>query len=200
MSMMRADGTIAPVPKMVLPADFADRLRGMYSPGKPSWRFAVVAAAAHNAGWTLQSIADAVGITRERIRQITNDVYRSGYIPQGYDVPPVPVKPVPVKPQKPRLTEEQAAYLRQLNTRAKATGLMRRDDPRVVAGRELAALLHRYTVLGHTLVELAAACGVTKTSIVFRLGRYGYRSLPPTQRFGPGPATVRLDEDEEEQL
>lgn len=183
-------------PTMVLPAEFAEKLASMYEYyGRPmSWQLVMLLAHARDAGWTLQSLANALGMTRERMRQILEPVKAADYPPPPPGtIPAVPVKPArPVKPPPPQLTGEQAAQLRDLNRQANVRGKMSPDRPEVAAARLLAQTLHNYRKQGYRLAHLAEAMGVTAEAVHFRLGRWGFGPLAPTQRKGPGPSGAHL--------
>lgn len=129
--------------------------------------------ALRNAGWTLQSISEATGITRERVRQIT--VTNTPTI-IFEEVPLPPVVPEKSKPEYIEPNEETLARLRELRPLA---AQVRGTSPAYRAeGEEFSRLLnHAHTVEGVTIYRLAKRLGVTPASIRFRLARYGY--MPP---------------------
>lgn len=129
--------------------------------------------ALRNAGWTLQSISEATGITRERVRQIAT-VNTVGIVFDEIPLPPVvpeKSKPVYIEP-----SEEILARLRELKPLASQ---VRGTSPAFRAeGEEYSRLLNEaHTVGGVTIYRLAKRLGVTPASIRFRLARYGY--MPP---------------------
>ena len=139
--------------------------------------------ALRNAGWTLQSISDATGVTRERVRQI---VATTEVVIRFEDIPNPPVvaerpKPVYVEPSAETLTR-----LRELQPMASK---VRGTSPAFRAeGEEFSRLLnYAHTVEGVTIYRLAKRLGVTPASIRFRLARYGY--LPSLKGESP---TYRL--------
>lgn len=163
--------------KQVLPADLAQRLRGLYAqrvPGRPSnhvsGEFLAAVVAARTCGWSLGAIADAVGVCRQSIHRFSN-------LP-------------PARPSGPTLNLEQIDELRNLKRRANVRGGMAVNDPRVQAGYELARLLNGYLIAGHRMKELASVLGVTKDAVRWRLGRYGFRLLPPSVQRDYGPTTT----------
>jgi hypothetical protein len=126
--------------------------------------------ALRNAGWTLQSISEATGITRERVRQIAT-VEAVGIVFDEIPLPPVvpeKMKPVYIEP-----SEKTLARLRELQPLASQ---VRGKSPAFRAeGEEFSRLLnHARTVEGVTMYRLAKRLGVTPASIRFRLARYGY--------------------------
>jgi hypothetical protein len=126
------------------------------------------------AGWTLQSISDAAGITRERVRQIVG----LGY--SGSDLTGQPVPEPPVREHKPKREyvepqpEKLARLLELQDDASKARG----------ANSEFAAAADEYTRLlaevhlqdGVTLYRLGKRLGRTHGALRFRLARYGYKT------------------------
>ena len=136
-------------------------------------------------GWKLQALADALGLTRERIRQIETKASPALAIhvladPGSFPVPeletveievlapPVYVEPLP----------ETLARLLELQPLAQK---VRYDHTqyRKEAEEYSALIWHAYTVEGVTLYRLAKRLGVTHGALRFRLARYGYL-LPKT--------------------
>lgn len=139
--------------------------------------------ALRNAGWTLQSISEATGVTRERVRQI---VATTQVVVRFEDIPTPPIvaerpKPVYVEP-----SAETLARLRELQPMASK---VRGTSPAFRAeGEEFSRLLdYAHKVEGVTIYRLAKRLGVTPASIRFRLARYGY--LPSLKGESP---TYRL--------
>lgn len=130
-------------------------------------------------GWTLQSVATALGLTRERVRQLearVDPIHAINILanPGKYPVPSVPVQIIQeevidyVEP-----SPETLARLLELQPIAQQ---VRSVSPR---GREAAEeytrlLNHAHTVEGVTIYRLAKRLGVTHGAIRFRLVRYGY--------------------------
>lgn len=126
--------------------------------------------ALRNAGWTLQSISEATGITRERVRQIVAETTPT----ITFDTVPLP--PVVVEKPKPVYVEPSAETLAMLITLRPLAAQVRGTSPAFRAeGEEYTRLLnHAHTVEGVTIYRLAKRLGVTPASIRFRLARYGY--------------------------
>jgi DNA-binding transcriptional MerR regulator len=129
--------------------------------------------ALRNAGWTLQSISEATGITRERVRQIASAT-AVGIVFDHIPLPPVVTeKPKPVYVEPNADTLARLRELRPLAAQVRGKSLAYRAE-----GEEFSRLLnHAHTVEGVTIYRLAKRLGVTPASIRFRLSRYGY--LPP---------------------
>jgi hypothetical protein len=133
-----------------------------------------------NAGWTLQSIADLFGWSRERVRQVYESADKalaeavvSGH---GLTVPQLPLKPVKPSPTYIEPSPETLARLLELKPMAMA---VRSFSPefREEAEEYTALLNYAHTVEGVTLYRLAKRLGVTHGALRFRLARYGYK--PP---------------------
>lgn len=127
--------------------------------------------------WTLESIAAASGITRERVRQISKRTFvDASSIPDlGVEIPTPPLKPVKPKPVYVEPTPETLARLLELQPLAqqvRSNGKKYREE-----AEEYTALLnYAHTVEGVTLYRLAKRLGVTHGALRFRLVRYGYKT------------------------
>jgi transcriptional regulator with XRE-family HTH domain len=138
-------------------------------------------------GWKLQALADAVGLTRERIRQIESKASPALVIhvladPGSFPVPEldtieieVPAPPVFIEP-----SPETLARLLELKPLAQK---VRYDHStyRKEAEEYSALIWHAHSVEGVTLYRLAKRLGVTHGALRFRLARYGYK-LPQTAK------------------
>lgn len=127
-------------------------------------------------GWTLQSISDAAGVTRERIRQIVADgVWQIAPADvSGYPLPMPPVKPARV----PRVfVEPDPAKLARLLELQPMAQQVRANSPLYRAEAEeyskLVAEVHLTD--GVPMYRLAKRLGVTHGALRFRLARYGYK-------------------------
>jgi transcriptional regulator with XRE-family HTH domain len=130
-------------------------------------------------GWTLQAIAGALGVTRERIRQIEAKASPSLLVyvlsnPGNFPVPELETKEVEVPDTTPVVPSE--VTLKRLLELKPFAQQVRWDQPEHrAAGEEYTALLwHAHSVEGVTLYRLAKCIGVTHGAIRFRLARYGY--------------------------
>jgi transcriptional regulator with XRE-family HTH domain len=138
-------------------------------------------------GWKLQALADALGLTRERIRQIEAKASPALIIhvladPGSFPVPEldtieieVPAPPVFIEP-----SPETLARLLELKPLAQK---VRYDHStyRKEAEEYSALIWHAHSVEGVTLYRLAKRLGVTHGALRFRLARYGYK-LPQTAK------------------
>jgi hypothetical protein len=134
-------------------------------------------------GWTLDSIGIAVGVTRERIRQIAVAVPMSEAIrvaANGYPIPEPPKVEEKSSPQYVEPSEETLKRLLELQPYAqqvRSYGKAYRKE-----AEEYTWLVnYAHTVEGVTLYRLAKRLGVTHGALRFRLARYGYKTSPVGQ-------------------
>jgi transcriptional regulator with XRE-family HTH domain len=130
-------------------------------------------------GWTLQAIAGALGVTRERIRQIEAKASPSLLVyvlsnPGNFPVPELETKEVEVPDTTPVVPSE-VTLKRLLELKPFAQQVRWDQSEHRAAGEEYTALLwHAHSVEGVTIYRLAKCIGVTHGAIRFRLARYGY--------------------------
>ncbi len=136
-------------------------------------------AALRHAGWTLQSIADATDLTRERIRQIDVSIGQDlieqiKMFPEEFPIPDLPTETV-IK-YKYQAYEPDAKDLARLLELQPFAQLVRSHSPRYrEEAEEYAALLWKvHSQQKVTLYHLAKKLGVTHGALRFRLVRYGY--------------------------
>lgn len=130
--------------------------------------------ALRNEGWTLDAIAKATGMTRERVRQIAGFTADS-VIDASFLVPSLPiVQPKPKKeivspsPETLSRLQELQPMAQQVRSHAKRF----REE-----AEEYTSLLWKaVTEEGVTLYRMAQVLGVTHSALRFRLIRYGYLS------------------------
>jgi hypothetical protein len=122
--------------------------------------------------WTLEAISGASGLTRERVRQISNTEI-PGFT-TGLDLPEPPLKPEKAKPVyvEPKAdTLDRLLELQPYAQQVRSNGKKYREE-----AEEYTKLLnHAHTVEGVTLYRLAKRLGVTHGALRFRLARYGYK-------------------------
>jgi transcriptional regulator with XRE-family HTH domain len=130
-------------------------------------------------GWTLQAIASALGVTRERIRQIENTASPSLLVhilsnPGNFPVPELELREVEIA--DPTLVLPSEVTLKRLLELQPLAQKVRWDhaEHRAVAEEYTALLWHAHSVEGVTIYRLAKCIGVTHGAIRFRLARYGY--------------------------
>lgn len=174
--------TNAVVRNPVVPDDFRAVLQQMRSNRDP--RLAAVFYAAKLNGWTLHSLGDAVGVSRERVRQMIAGLDFDASVPLP-EIPAAPRKEPPVaKPPKPvlRVAPDIAERLRKMQRiAAKVNGSTPADDPARQVSEEFTAALDTAIRQGVTIAELARTLNVTYRTITHRLARHGYRRGAPSQ-------------------
>lgn len=139
-------------------------------------------------GWTLQSIADALGVTRERVRQIETTATPFNILailadPGQYPVPELPTVEIEVAGD-PVYVEPSPATLKRLLELQPDAQKVRYDHKahRAVSEEYTALLWHAHSVEGVTLYRLAKRLGVTHGALRFRLVRYGYLTTKGTSK------------------
>lgn len=142
------------------------------------------------AGWTLESIASPLGMSRERVRQIANLVHdeegaRRDSLANGLtDIPSPPPRPVRERKEispRPRPTDENLARLKELQPLVQQ---VRANSPRYRAEAEeyTKLIAHEHNDRGVSLYRLAKELGVTHGALRFRLVRYGYKETASESR------------------
>lgn len=150
------------------------------------------AAALRRAGWTLQSISEAAGVTRERVRQINDSIPEgTGEAVARSNALPVPLPPLKkVRARKVYLEPEPAKLARLLELQPQAQQNRHNSEEFRLAAEQYTALVWEvHNRDGVTLYRLAKALGVTHGALRFRLARYGYK-LPET---GVSKVYTRID-------
>jgi len=170
----------------VLPEDVAVLLRADDNLGTRN----LYVAALRQAGWTLQSISTAAGITRERVRQIAEGAPEDAAqaLPQGFSVPSPPRKPVRVPKTYVEPDARKLARLLELQPLAQQNR-HNSDEYRQAAEDYTALVWEVHNQDGVTLYRLAKNLGVTHGALRFRLARYGYK-LPQS---GVSKVYTRID-------
>lgn len=126
-----------------------------------------------NEGWTLSSISEATGMTRERVRQITAITEIPTHLDPELLVPSLPDAPQKVKKTyiepSPEILE-RLLELQPLAQQVRSNAERFREE-----AEEYTSLLWKaHNEQGVTLYRLAKRLGVTHSAIRFRLVRYGY--------------------------
>ena len=137
-------------------------------------------------GWTLESIAKPIGVSREWIRQLesdTKDIDAAVKFAQnmGFVAPERPVILEKVKTVKPQPSPEVIKRMLELQPIAQSVrgnGTRHRAE-----AEEYTKLLYEeHAVRGVSLYRLAQELGVTHGALRFRLVRYGYRTTDSTSK------------------
>ena len=125
--------------------------------------------------WTYEAVANACGITRERVRQIYVSEPVAPRVTLPFDIPEPPIKPERARPVYIEPTPETLKRLLELQPYAqqvRSNGKKYREE-----GEEYSKLLnYAHTVEGVTLYRLAKRLWITHGAIRSRLGRYGYKT------------------------
>lgn len=138
------------------------------------------AAALRRLGWTLQSISDVTGVTRERIRQINETVTDEDISALRLPMPTPPVKPVKVPKTYTEPDPRKLARLIELQPLAQQNR-HNTTEYRQAAEDYTALVWEVHNQDGVTLYRLAKRLGITHGALRFRLARYGYK-LPTNGR------------------
>jgi len=154
--------------KSLLPSDVADILKSLTYDERISYCRVL-----KEEGWSLQSMATPLGLTRERIRQMISGSYQA--VPVNHlPVPKLPIKVTVKEVAKSKvLPEDQLEMLKALKDRAfwvRGKGSKCREE-----AEEYVAMLYTLTQQGYTVYGLAKQLGVTHLAIHSRLIRYGYK-------------------------
>lgn len=124
-------------------------------------------------GWTLASISEATGMTRERVRQITNFDENLTTLDPSFPLPTLPFKPEKTKRVYVEPSEEILARLLELQPYAQQVR-SNAQRFREEAEEYTNLLWETYSKQGVPIYRLAKRLGVTNSAIRFRLIRYGY--------------------------
>lgn len=166
-----------------LPADLAAELRQMRENRDP--RYGATLIVARMNGWTYQSLASALGVSRQAVEQLISrsTVEVPGRIPD-IPLPPRKAQPNPKPPRrKLRVNNELAEELREMQrVSATVNGATPADAPEREVTVELSARLYALAEQGVSLKHLAEVLGIQYNAVILRLARHGYRDAPPSQR------------------
>lgn len=129
--------------------------------------------ALRDAQWTLQSISEAAGVTRERVRQI---VERGAHADTS--TLPIPEPPQRTKREPRVYVEPDPIKLARLKELQPLAVKVRANSPQYRAeAEEYSALVAEVHLTdGVPLYRLAKRLGVSNSALRFRLARYGYKS------------------------
>lgn len=134
------------------------------------------------AGWTLDSIGVAVGITREGVRHIVARG-KKGKIDEnranGLFVPMLPYIEIPDKEKRVFVEPDPIDLARLLELQPFAQQVRSHSPAYRLEAEEYTWLIHKaHHIDGVTLYRLALRLGVTHGALRFRLARYGYKPAP----------------------
>lgn len=129
------------------------------------------AAALRDAGWTLSAIADASGISRERVRQVVTDASPRA---AGRPVPTPPLRPAP-QPPKEYAKPDPAKLARLLDLKPLARKVTGSSKNNRQAGEDYTKLIADVHLNDQVpLYRLAKYLDVTAGALRSRLVRYEY--------------------------
>jgi len=139
-------------------------------------------------GWSLESIGQVIGVTREMVRLIVSKLDKAPFqllpsvavlsVPRRTRIKKVTYRRTPIEPEALKLLKE---------LHANATLLRGKSDKNRTEAEEFTRLIHEQTLLGVSTYTLAKELGLTVGAINLRLVRYGYR-----QTNGKSPALTRI--------
>lgn len=172
--------------QLTLPDEVRVAFEGLETDERNRYIFAL-----RTAQWTLQSISAVTGITRERVRQITEsllDTEMSDFSETGLPLPLPPMKPV--RGRRPRAEADPAKVARLLELQPQAQQNRNNSEKNRQAAEDYTALLWEvHDTDKVSLYGLAKKLGVTHGALRFRLARYGYK-LPDS---GVSKVYTRID-------
>jgi predicted transcriptional regulator len=157
-----------------LPKEVGDSLRSL-----PLRERRAYATKLSNAGWTLQSIANELGLTREAIRlyekATSNDETEVQLAIKNLPIPELPkVEVYRERIKKVEPTPELIAQLKELHSKAvlvRGKGKLYREE-----AEQFTKLLYEAVESGISTYRIAKEIGVTVGALSFRLVRYGYKT------------------------
>lgn len=131
-----------------------------------------------NAGWTLQSIANELKITREAIRLYgkaeSNNESEVRKAIAGLPIPQTPIRTVSREViKKVAIPDDVLAQLKELYDKAK---LVRGKSPNYrKEAEDFTKLAYAQVERGVSTYAVAKALGITNSALMFRFARYGYK-------------------------
>lgn len=170
-------------PNQAVPESLAQELRRMRA--NHDDRFGATLDSANRYGWTLAALGAAVGFSGEAIRVRLTKPY-TPYPTSALPHIPLPVRRPDPEPRPSRLRllidEETADRLREMWVVARAvTGGTPVDSPKRRLSEQFTAKIAELVEQGVTVYQIAQTLGCAVSGVYLRLGRHGYRPLPPSQ-------------------
>jgi plasmid maintenance system antidote protein VapI len=126
-----------------------------------------------DAGWTYTSIGDAIGVSRERVRQLANNKPAEALA----SVVEIPKPPAPAVYQKKVLPVPSGNRLERLLELQPVVQLVRSYSPKFrEEAEEYTSLMYKvYKEDGVSMNRIAKMLGITQAAVNSRLIRYGYK-------------------------
>lgn len=179
--------------KQTLPKEVADILRSL-----PLKERKAYATELSKAGWTLQSIATELKITRESIRlyshaQSNNESEVRKAI-ADLPIPPIPTRTISREViKKVSIDDDVLVTLKELYSKAK---LVRGKSAKYrKEAEDFTKLAYEQVEKGVSMYAVAKALGITNSALMFRFTRYGYKVSVGKSRVYQ-PLSHRLKEGE----
>jgi predicted transcriptional regulator len=130
-----------------------------------------------NAGWTLQSIATPLGITRESIRLYAGTTHKEETLAKVAHLPVPEVPTVDVYKTYIKRTSPDPKVLLRLKELQPMVQQVRSSSPKFrEEAEEYSRLMHETLNKGVSSYRLARLLGITHGAIAFRMVRYGYNT------------------------
>jgi predicted transcriptional regulator len=131
-------------------------------------------------GWTLESIAKPIGVTRERVRQYVKQYPHVSTDVSHLPLPQLPIVEIVREVHEPKVVPQELAE-KLMALQEKAYWVRGKGNANRKEAEEYTKLL--YDVIenqGYSYYQVARAIGVTHGAIAFRLVRYGYKTTNGT--------------------
>jgi lambda repressor-like predicted transcriptional regulator len=129
-----------------------------------------------SAGWTLQAISDAIGVSRERVRQICEMPQSGTGVAESMPVPTPPIVEPRTKKVYKDPSPELVAQILALQPKAQQ---VRSNSSRFRAeAEEYTRLVNQARLEGTSIYRLSNILGLSPSALRFRLTRYGYMPAP----------------------
>lgn len=157
-----------------LPADTIELLKSLPIKERKAYAKMLV-----DVGWTYNSIATPLGVTRQAVESYVKPKFKNAYKPEALElVKDLPIPQVPTKAiMKAQMVEASAEVVSQLKElHAKAKLVRGKGQNNRAEANELTKLLWEQHQQGISVYSLAKSLGVTPSSIQFRFVRYGYKT------------------------
>jgi transcriptional regulator with XRE-family HTH domain len=134
-------------------------------------------------GWSLESIGQAIGVTREMVRLIVKELNKTSFtlLPTvSHLVVPKRLRYEKVTFRRKPLDPSVAVRLKELH--ANATLIRGKSVKNRAEAEEFSRLIHEQTLLGISTYTIAKELGLTVGAINLRLIRYGYKNTQGKSR------------------
>jgi hypothetical protein len=156
--------------QMSLPKEVCDHLQRLELKERKAYAILL-----RNAGWTLQSIATPLELSRESIRLYTLSTVSDATLEAIKELPVPQVPIINIYADRVKYIEPSADVIAQLLTLKKTASLVRAKSKKHREDAEqYTKLLYETLQSGVSIYRLSKLLGVTHGAIRFRLVRYGY--------------------------